>query len=358
VDKTFKTLLCLLGVILALPLLGLIMLAIALPVTPSGIGYLLASSLLVAGLILSPWAPKLQPRLILGGLLALCLIAAARIFTGQANPASRLRMLTLPQATGSGWIAYLLDEQDGLIFGEALFHQIGGSSAREHADISQALYRDYADLRQNQAVAPSPFASTYLNLQKPGAFDAVIIEPEVNRHPDTGVIFLHGYMGNVTAQCWEVAGGVSRFGALTVCPSTGWQGQWWQPDGQAILRATFEYLRSRGIQKIILGGFSNGGFGIGRLAPTLQNEAGLRGLIFIDGITNPEAVKALGLPVLIIQGALDERMPQPEARRIAQAIGVSATYAEVQSDHFLIMKEPQAVQDALANWLESLTLLP
>ena len=203
-------------------------------------------------------------------------------------------------------------------------------------------------MRHEQAVVPSPLVNTYLNLQSPDGFDAVVIQPDVNTHPEFGVIFLHEYMGNVTAQCWEIAQAVSRFGAVTICPSTDWQGRWWQPQGVMILNVTFDYLRSKGIQKIVLSGFSNGGFGISRMTAALQNETDLSGLIFVDGISNGEAIKELGLPVLTIQGSQDERMPAAEARRIAEIIGESGTYVELESDHFLIMKQPGAVQNAIA----------
>ena len=335
------------------PWLALSALALTLPITISGIGYLFASFLAIAGLILAPWKSKQSSWLILAGVLTICLIASARILLGASNSTFPIRMITLPQEKGTRWLSYVIDEQDSLIFGEALFHQVGGSSAREHENLDLILEKDYAELRQAQAVIPSPIVSTYINFQGPTAFDLVVIEPEVNSHPEIGVIFLHGFMGNVAAQCWEIAQAVNRFGALTVCPSSEWQGKWWQPAGEAILRATFSYLRKEGIQKIYLGGFSNGGFGISRLASKLGDEAGLSGLIFIDGITGGADIRGMGLPVLVIQGTQDERMPASEARRVVEIIGALATYAEVDSDHFVIMKKPDQVQNALGAWLEN-----
>jgi pimeloyl-ACP methyl ester carboxylesterase len=209
-----------------------------------------------------------------------------------------------------------------------------------------------------EGVFPSPFAGTYLNFQQSDSFDAIIIQPEINSHPEVGVIFLHGFMGNVTAQCWEIAQAVNRFGSVTVCPSTDWQGRWWQPQGEAILQATFRYLREQGIQRIYLGGFSNGGFGISRLTAQLGKEQGLRGLFFIDGIFNGANIREMGLPVLIIQGTQDERMPATEARQTAEIIGDLGMYVELDSDHFLIMKQPDLVQDALANWLKNEAFSP
>ena len=349
----YKFLPFLLGVILATPVLGLIALALTLPITVWGILYLVVCSLMVCGLIIAPWIPKYRFVLSLAGLIAIILIAGTRLILAGQNTTARIKMITLPQREGTRWLSYIIDEQDSLMFGEALFHQIGGDSPTEHKGITPALYAAYSEMRAKVGIFPSPFASTYLNFQQPSTFDAIAIEPENKRHPELGVVFLHGYMGNIIAQCWEIAQAVSRFGSVTVCPSTGWRGEWWQPQGRAILQATFRYLREQGIQRFYLGGFSNGGFGISRLASQLKNENGISGLFFIDGIYDGASIKDTGLPVLIIQGAQDERMPVAEARQIAEIIGESGTYVELASDHFLIMKQPDLVQNAIAAWLET-----
>jgi len=258
----------------------------------------------------------------------------------------------LPQGKETRWINTLIDEQDSLIFGEAIFHQIGGDSPGEHEGLTDALHTAYSELRGMKEIFASPFLSTYLNHQQSTSFDTVIIEPESMRHPDVAVVFLHGYMGNVTAQCWEIAEAVEKFGAITVCPSTDWTGQWWQPEGEGILRATFRYLREQGFEKFYLGGFSNGGFGISRLVSKLRKENGLNGLFFINGIYDGESIRETGLPILIVQGVQDERVPAEGVRQIADVIGDLGTYVEVESDHFMIMKQPKAVQDAIADWLE------
>jgi alpha/beta superfamily hydrolase len=165
-------------------------------------------------------------------------------------------------------------------------------------------------------------------------------------------------MGNVTAQCWEIAQAVGKFGATTVCPSTNWTGQWWQPEGEAILQATFRYLREQGIKEFYLGGFSNGGFGVSRLVSELGKESGLLGLFFINGVYDGLSIKETGLPVLIIQGAQDERVPAELVRPIAGAIGELGTYIEMEGDHFMIMKEPQVVQNAIVDWLDKREPVP
>jgi pimeloyl-ACP methyl ester carboxylesterase len=348
----FRYLLFLLGVILALPILAIISLALGLPVTISGIGYLLGCTLAATGLILLPWAGRNSILITIIGIIVLALVASVRLILARQDTSSNISMVALPQNKEARWVNYLVDEQDSLIVGEALFNLIGGDSSNEHKGIASALLADYSEMRAIQRVFPSPFVSTYLNLQEPTRFDAIVIEPEITHSPEFAVIFLHGYMGNVTAQCWEIAQAVKNFDAVTICPSTGWKGDWWQPQGQAILQSTFEYLRDQGIQKFYLGGFSNGGISIGRLASQLKNENGLSGLILIDGFDNSAGIRELGLPVLILEGLQDERIPAAFARQVAKEIGDLGTYVEVNGDHFLIMKQPSLVQSAITKWLE------
>jgi pimeloyl-ACP methyl ester carboxylesterase len=350
----FKTFFWLLGLFLSVPFLVFAVLAFQLPISGSGVGYLLAAFLLIASLVFSPWLSKhWMVALLSSGMLALAIVVASRTISITPQPEQQVQMISLPAGTKTGWMGNVLDEQDVAVWGEALFHRIGGSSAREHAGITQALYGEYSTIRHVQPVLPSPVLSTYLNLQRPEAFDAVLIHPLEATHPETALVFLHGFMGNVSAQCWRIGQATMRLGVLTICPSTGWQGQWWQPDGQAILRATLDYLRKQGIREIYLGGFSNGGFGLSQLAATIQDVNELHGLIFIDGISNDRGIRETGLPVLIIQGVWDERMPASEAKQIATLLGEQAAYVEVDSDHFLIMKKPQAVNAALSAWLET-----
>jgi pimeloyl-ACP methyl ester carboxylesterase len=348
----FRYFLFLLGVILALPVLAVISLSLGLPVTISGIGYLLGCALVAAGLILFPWAGRNAILLAIIGIIIVALVASVRLILAGQETAPIIKMIVLPQNKETHWFNTLVDEQDSLIVGEAVFHLIGGDSPTEHKGIATALHADYSEMRTTQRVFSSPFVSTYLNLQRANHFDVVIIKPEINHPPEFALVFLHGYMGNVTAQCWEVAQAVKHLGAVTVCPSTGWRGDWWQPQGQAVLHSTFEYLREQGIQKFYLGGFSNGGISIGRLASQLKIENGLRGLILIDGFDNGADVRELGLPVLILEGLQDERIPAAYARQVAEEIGDLGTYVEVNGDHFLIMKQPASVQKAIAKWLE------
>ena len=345
-----RTLLFLTGILLAIPVLALTALALVTPVTISGGLYLLAGALLAVGLILAPWQPRAF-WVAFCGLIVMLAVAGVR-FSLTRNEDSRLKVIVLPAAKETRLINALIDERDSLLFGELIMHLMGGVSSLEHKDIHPALSAAYQEATVANGVFPSPILSTYLGLQKPAAFDAVMVEPRIGQ-PSTGIVFLHGFMGNVAIQCWQIAQAVDRIGALTVCPSTSWIGDWWTPEGEAMVQATFRYLRGRGIQRIYLGGFSNGGNGVGNLIPMLASEQDLKGLFFIAGMRNASEVRETGLPVLVIQGTNDERIPVENARQFVGEIGEKATYVELEADHFLIIKQPRLVQEAIGNWLGS-----
>lgn len=340
----FRYLLVAIGLILILPVL--VLLVLALPITSSGMGYVLGYLLVVIGLILAPRVHKYYVVIAIG-IATILIVASVRISSAQNGTP---KVLALPRGGPTYWINNLIDEQDALIFGETLFYFIGGDSDREHENLTSAFMNVYSLMREDGSFS-SPVFSTYLNLQQPEHFDAVIIEPATE--PQFGVIFLHGYMGNVSAQCWVIAQAVKKMGGLTICPSTVWTGAWWEPKGQQILQHTFQYVREQGIERIYLGGFSNGGFSIGRLASQLTDEEGLSGLIFIDGFMNGTQVKELGLPILIVEGTEDERVPVEAALQFVKEVSDLGTYVEINSDHFLIIKEPALVQNAIATWLKN-----
>jgi len=343
--------LCLVGILLALSVLVLVALALTTPVTVSGGLYLLGSSMIALGLILTPWQPRAHLVLTLGGLILVLAVAGFRVSQAY-NEGSRLKVIMLPSGRETRIINILIDEQDTLLFGEKTLRLIGGVSPREHEGLAPAVTAAYREAGAEQGIFSSPIVSTYLGLQKPSAFDAAVIEPAVASQSPVGVIFLHGFTGNVSIQCWQIARAVERIGAVTVCPSTGWEGYWWQPEGEATLRETFRYLRGRGIERMYLGGFSNGGNGVGSLVSILTSDQDIGGLFFIAGIRNAAGVRETGLPVLVIQGVDDERIPVEAARQFVADVGGQSTYVELDADHFLIMKQSRLVQDAVGAWLE------
>ena len=199
-----------------------------------------------------------------------------------------------------------------------------------------------------QGVTPlSPFLTTYLNQQNPTNFDIVIAEPDSGTPPKTGIVFLHGSGGNFTVQCWLMATAGDYIDAVTVCPSTEPSGSWWNSKGQSILQETLIYLQQRGVERIYLAGLSNGAIGASRLADQLKNN--LEGLILISGADPNAAITEL--PVLVLHGKYDERIPVSIMERYASAAGPTATYHLLEGDHFLLLKQVDQVQEVIIDWL-------
>src|SRR5689334_18958321 len=92
----FRFLLCLLGILLALPLLVLITMAFQLPITTSGVGYLFGSTLLVSGLLLAPLASRNSLILLIGGAAILAVVISMRFLLAQHDNTQRIKIISLP----------------------------------------------------------------------------------------------------------------------------------------------------------------------------------------------------------------------------------------------------------------------
>jgi pimeloyl-ACP methyl ester carboxylesterase len=113
------------------------------------------------------------------------------------------------------------------------------------------------------------------------------------------------------------------------------------------LEETIFYLRERGVERIYLAGLSNGGIGASRLANQYQSD--LAGLILISG-ADPTSVP-VALPILVIHGETDERIPVSMIEDFVLVSGSKATYHLFEGDHFVLLKQADQVQNAVANWL-------
>jgi hypothetical protein len=333
-----------LGLLFAIPLLSLFYLSIGIPISPSGIIYLLGYSLLVVGLICSPWLHRRALILSLTGTAILLLTAFIRILFPPSG--SNMRLITLPGPSSPRFLTQLFDERDIVLFGAKVAPSVGFVSPREYKGLIPELSRTYDEMRL-QGVSPlSPALTTYLGQQHTNAFDALVARPP-KADSETGIIFLHGFGGNFTLQCWLIAEAGSGVGATTLCPSTAPSGQWWQDDGPSILQESLNYLKLGGVKRIYLAGLSNGGIGASRLADRFKND--LSGLILISG-ADPNAT-ITGLPVLVIHGKGDERIPMSIAEQYAALSVPNSTYRLFDGDHFVLLKEADQVQETIRDWL-------
>lgn len=334
---------CVVGIFAALPFLLFVCLLPSTPVTPTGAVYLGACLAIAGGMCSVPWLRR--GSLALAGLGAGLILVTLGLRLAFPPLGTHLTLMTLPDQSGPRWPDRIFDEQDVVVFGARLGPSLGLITRTESSGLVPAFVE--ARSKMDGATPLSPFLTTYLNQQSPSAFDAVIDQPADGAQPKLALIFLHGYGGNFTLQCWLVARAAERAGALTVCPSTGPSGEWWEAQGEAILRQTLAYLRGRGIQRIYLSGLSNGGIGASRLAGRFVSD--LAGLILISG-ADPGAPIS-GLPVLVIQGRGDERIPASLSERYVAAAGATATYLPLEGDHFVLLKQSDQIQDTMVNWL-------
>jgi pimeloyl-ACP methyl ester carboxylesterase len=328
-----------------LPFLGLILLLPRTPVSLTGGLYALSYFLICLGMLFAPWQPQRSYLFIfIGSAMALVTIAMRLL----APPSrTRINLVTLPGQTGPRLLNRLFNEQDIVLFGAKAAPYLGLVTSLEKKSLDQTFYQAVEEMRSEGATPLSPFLATYLNQQSPERFDLVVSEPVSGRPPATGIIFLHGFGGNFTLQCWLIAGAGDSIDAITVCPSTGPVGAWWSTSGTAILQETISYLQQRGVERVYLAGLSNGAIGASRIANQLQQN--LVGLILVSG-ADPAAPIA-ELPVLLLHGKDDQRIPVTVMERYAAAAGSNATYRVFDGDHFLLLKEAGRVRETMIDWL-------
>ena len=344
-NTLIRYLLLALGILIGIPLLVLLSLLPETSVSSLGIIYLLSYLLIVLGMLFAPLGLKRSFVLIFMGVILVLVTVAFRIVFPVSG--SRINMVTLPSNSGPRLLNRVLNEQDAVLFGAQVGPYFRFITSNEKISLIPAFAQAYKETNADRATPLSPFLMTYFNQQRPDAFDVVIAEPDSKTPPKSGIIFLHGFGGNFTIQCWLIAKPGFRINALTVCPSTGVNGQWWTPQGQAILQETFNYVHRQGVQRIYLAGLSNGAIGTSRLANQFKNE--LVGLILISG-ADPNAM-ITGLPVLVIYGKNDERIPASMVEQYVFVAGTNATYRPFEGDHFLLLKQADQVQKVIASWL-------
>ncbi|RYZ44079.1 MAG: alpha/beta hydrolase [Myxococcaceae bacterium] len=323
---------------LALCLWGL---AVWVGASVSGWGYVASLLLLSAGLL-----ARSRRWMAWGGLALLLLVVTTRLVFARGT---HLDTLHLP-AGGHRWVNRLVDERDGtLLAAHALMltRRLPRSDTREFVSALEAAFQRMGSA---EGMVATPAIATYLGLQTPESFDALVMPAAGKDRPDTAVVFLHGFTGNFAVYCWEMAQAVRSISALTVCPSVGPLGHWWEPEGARTLESTYAWLAAQGIRRVYLGGLSNGGVG----ATLLMNRVPhpglvLRGLILVSG-AGPQA-PAPGVPTLMVQGRTDSTMPTPSMRAYARRLGASATYVEIDSGHFAFLDHHEECRRAISTWL-------
>jgi hypothetical protein len=334
-----------LGLLLAIPLLAVLYLSVGIPVSPTGIVYLIGYFLIVLGLICSQWLHRWALLLSMAGISILFVTVAIRILFPPSG--SKMNLMTLPGPSSPRLLTRIFDEQDIVLFGAKVAPAIGFVSSTEYEDLIHDLSQTYREMRVQGVTPLSPALTTYLGQQHLDGFDALVTQPSPG-DSETGIVFLHGFGGNFTLQCWLIAKAGNRIGAFTICPSTDPSGQWWKEGGATILQESLTFLKQRGVKRVYLAGISNGAIGASQLADRFKND--LTGLILISG-ADPDAT-ITGLPVLVISGRDDGRIPASMIEQYSKFSAPNSTLRLFEGDHFLLLKKADQVQETITEWLQ------
>ena len=219
-------------------------------------------------------------------------------------------------------------------------------STRSADDFSTRSAGSAADFSTRSAGSAADFSTRSAR----SAADFVTLERRASR-TDAAVIFMHGSMGNVTLECWQVAQAAAAHDLPTFCPSTDTSGRWDARRGRAILEVTLTRLQRRGVRRVVIVGLSAGGIGLSRLAPRLRLPEGmsLEGLVQLSGTAAPTSPRHV--PTLILQGGRDRMTPPAPARRHAHTLGRHARYVEVpEAGHWLLLSHHERVHDELSRF--------
>jgi pimeloyl-ACP methyl ester carboxylesterase len=333
-----RTLASVLAGLLALPLAALAGLCVYAGVSRWGLLLLLGLCLLDASLLLK------RSKLALVALGMLLALGGARVTFAAAG--SSLVLTTLPDDAGPRLVDRLVDEQDITLPVSALLgpsRLLRGGEGRGLLPSMQAAYRE---MRADQGAGPSPVVATLLGLERPDAFDTLVIGPR-GAPSGLGLLFLHGFAGNFALPCWEIARAVPDRGAVVACPSVGFDGNWRTPAGAETVGRAIRFLRGHGVRTLILAGLSNGGIGASALAPRLGRT--IDGLILISGVAPGAPLPRV--PVLVLQGRRDALVPARLARAYARRAGAHARYVELDGDHFVLVERAGEARAAIADWI-------
>ncbi len=318
--------------------------ALELGASVSGWGYVMGAAFASAGLLTKPW--RQRRGLIRVGLGLMLLVACARLIFATGN---RLDTLRLP-GEGRRLINRLVAERDGTLLSARLLLFTGQLPRSDARDFIAALQGAFDRLDDAEGAFATPAVATWVGLQSPESFDAVVIPPEGGKATDVAFVALHGYTGNFAVYCWQLSRAARSISALTVCPSVGPKGDWWSHQGEETLDRTLAWLEHRGIRRVYLAGLSNGGVGASVLAERVSRRGiELEGLVLISGADSRATPPRV--PVLLVEGRRDSMMPAHLMRAYARQAGSLATYFEVDSGHFALLDRYEECERGISSWL-------
>ena len=331
-----------LGILMALAAFPLSILSVTTPVSTLGFIYVVGTVTVIGGMMTAPSRTNdLRGMTRLG--LAILVIAAGIRLTNAEHGA------TISMSRGDDdapLLDRLLPESDVATTSAravVLAHILPPNDTRR---LVPTLRDSFARMDAEEGVYPSPIVRTALGRQTKNAYDVIeIVSPSPQTH--SAVLFLHGFGGNFTLQCWAVARASKIANATTFCPSTRFRGDWWRGDGPAIVEDMLTRLEARGFDRIVLAGLSNGGLGASALAPKFKKR--IVGLLLISGAMTGAA--APGVPTIAFEGSRDGMMPPSVVRNYAENTG--ASYVELDGTHFLLLEKLDVMTTKMAAFMSS-----
>jgi pimeloyl-ACP methyl ester carboxylesterase len=313
------------------------------PPSYSGACYLLALVLMWLGPGLSRWrivralSVSARNRARWVGVVLFVVTLCVRMFTGSSEGLryEQVGERSLLRAA----FARLANERD--LSGGASTLLRTFSMLPERGDRLATLFRDtYDQMDAADENHASPLLPTLLFGQSPESFD--ILRYHVDE-PRGTLLFLHGYGGNVSAICWEMAQSAKAAGYETLCPSMRTQGDWGSPVGSEIVRAILADLEG----SVVLAGLSNGANGAAILAPRFRRH--IEGLVLISGAA--QRAGRAGVPTLVIYGRHDEMFRPRVMRSYVERTDAQAVVLD--AGHFIVLSERERVRTEVTRFLEA-----
>ena len=323
-----------LGILIALVAFPLSILSVTTPVSTIGFIYVVGTVITIGGMMTAP--SRVHD---LRGMIVACGI---RIAT--AGHSASISMSRGDDDTPL--LDRLLPESDVATTSARAVILAGILPANDTRNLVPTLRDSFAKMDAGEGPYPSPILRTSLGLQTKSGYDVIeIVSPSPQTHD--AVLFLHGYGGNFTLQCWAVARASKIANATTFCPSTRLWGDWWRGDGPAIVDDMLKKLEARGFDRILLAGLSNGGLGASALAPKFAKR--IVGLLLISGAMT--GAPAAGVPTIAFEGSRDGMMPPSVVKNYAEKTG--ASYVELDGTHFLLLEKLDVITPKMAAFMNA-----
>ena len=227
-------------------------------------------------------------------------------------------------------------------------------------------------LREYREIAADPTARTVRSVIAPALAELVGLRIDAGHYfayvPASqpgerlpAIVFLHGNGGNLKAMPWAWRTFAERNRIVVVCPTFGF-GFWGEGAAEAVESVRLDAIARLPIDpsRVMLGGLSDGGVGVTRVARFSPDR--YQGLIYISPTMNRKELADpafrtpwQGRPVLVLQGGRDANVPKSTvdpAVALLLAQGVQVTYhVFAEEDHFLFFGRREQVFYLIEEWL-------